>query len=123
MDNDKIEILNELRDEVHAAAVARGFYDRPKELGTQLMLITSELGEALEADRKMRWADAQSYYEAGETPEAFKEFMKDTVEDEVADALIRILDFCGDKKINIALHVTEKLRYNETREKRHGKSY
>lgn len=115
--------LNELRDEIHAAAVARGFYEKPKELGTQLMLIVSELGEALEADRKNKWADLGAYREDGQTIEAFREHVKDTVEDEIADTLIRTLDLCGALGIDIETHVREKLKYNETREKRHGKRY
>lgn len=115
--------LNELRDEIHKAAVDRGFYEEQKELGTLLMLIVGELGEALEADRKMRWADLKAYQEAGKTPEAFREFVKDTVEDEIADTFIRTLDLCGALGIDIEAHVREKLKYNETREKRHGKRY
>lgn len=115
--------LNALRDFCHGEAVARGFYDSPKEKGTSLMLIVSELGEALEADRKGRYADMVSYAEADATPEAFKAYVKDTVEDEMADTLIRILDFCGAEGIDIAGHVYEKLRYNQTRGVRHGKKY
>lgn len=87
------------------------------------MLIVSELGEALEADRKGRRADMVSYAEADSTPEAFKAYVKDTFEDEMADTIIRIFDFCGAEKIDLAGHVYEKLRYNQTREKRHGKAY
>jgi len=45
----------ELKDYVekcHATAREKGFWDTKRELGTMLMLIVSELGEALEADRK-----------------------------------------------------------------------
>ena len=44
--------LNELAKTIHNDAAARGFYDRPPEFGTNLMLVVSELSEALEADRK-----------------------------------------------------------------------
>lgn len=46
--------------------------------------------------------------------------MKDTFEDEIADALIRILDMCGHMDIDIAKHVYQKLLYNRTRGYKHG---
>lgn len=44
--------LNQLRDEIHETAKKKGFYDEPREFGTLLMLIVSELSEALEAHRR-----------------------------------------------------------------------
>jgi hypothetical protein len=45
------------------------------------------------------------------------------MEDEVADAIIRLLDFCGARGIDIDWHIKNKLRYNATREHKHGKKY
>ena len=42
--------LNELAKRIHQDNVERGFYDEKRELGTLLMLIVSEVSEALEAD-------------------------------------------------------------------------
>ena len=44
--------LNELSKKIHQDNVERGFYDEQREVGTNLMLVVSELGEAIEADRK-----------------------------------------------------------------------
>ena len=54
---------------------------------------------------------------------AFKNNIKDSYEDEIADAVIRLLDHCGYRGIDIDWHINQKLKYNRTREKRHGKVY
>ena len=56
-----MKFLNQLRDEIHANAKEKGFYDNPKEIGTLLMLVVSELAEALEADRAGRFCDFFEY--------------------------------------------------------------
>jgi NTP pyrophosphatase (non-canonical NTP hydrolase) len=53
----------------------------------------------------------------------FQAHVKDSFEDELADALIRILDMCGGLGIDIQRHVEEKLHYNATRERLYGKNY
>ncbi len=111
--------LNELAADIHDDNVERGFYEKPRETGTELMLIVSELSEALEAFRKDRFVDKDDL--KGEfDKDKFKEKVKDTFEDELADALIRILDMCGNKGIDIREHVYQKLMYNRTRGYKHG---
>lgn len=119
--------LTEYAKDIHQANVSKGFYEKPVEVGTHLMLITSELAEALEADRHHISADVSTYEEniLNGLPfkEAFKLSIKDSYEDEIADAIIRLLDHCGYRGIDIDFHVREKLKYNKTREHRHGKKY
>jgi NTP pyrophosphatase (non-canonical NTP hydrolase) len=119
--------LTEFSKKVHQDNVDKGFYDTEVSIGTQLMLITSELAEALEADRHRITANKFSFSEefssTGNFKSAFKNHIKDSYEDEIADALIRILDHCGYKGIDIEWHVQQKLKYNRTRENRHGKVY
>ncbi len=111
--------LNELAENIHKDNVDRGFYDEPRETGTILMLIVSELSEALEAYRKDKFVDKNDL-EGEFDKDKFKEKVKDTFEDEIADALIRILDMCGHMDIDIAKHVYQKLLYNRTRGYKHG---
>lgn len=111
--------LNELAESIHKDNVDRGFYDEPRETGTMLMLIVSELSEALEAYRKDKFVDKNDL-EGEFDKDKFKEKVKDTFEDEIADALIRILDMCGHMDIDIAKHVYQKLLYNRTRGYKHG---
>jgi NTP pyrophosphatase (non-canonical NTP hydrolase) len=55
--------------------------------------------------------------------EHFEALIKDTVEDELADVIIRALDLCGHLGIDIEKHVELKMQYNKSREYKHGKNY
>jgi NTP pyrophosphatase (non-canonical NTP hydrolase) len=126
------ENFNKIRDSIYEANKAKGFHEETRSLGEELMLITGELAKCLEADRKNRKANAVDYRynetNIGEEfpkvqPLVFEECIKDSVEDEIADAMIRIFDLCGAKGVDIAFHVEEKLKYNKTRKYKHGKEY
>lgn len=78
--------LSELAKEINDIAIEKGFWPEKRNKGEQVMLIVSELSEATEADRKGLWWK--------NTPkEAWGANMRNTVEDEIADTAIRILDF------------------------------
>ena len=143
--------LNELRDIVYENALDKGFNDdayyandytsNDKELqngikhaffAQKIALVHTELSEATEADRKNRRADlagleSDIIFNSDHMPEAFIEsfetLVKDTLEDELADALIRILDIAGAYQIDIKSHVEYKIKYNNTRIHKHGKLY
>ena len=91
------------------------------------MLVTSELGEALEAHRKGRFAEFEQAETnvrlGGEWGANFKAHIKDTFEDEIADAVIRLLDLSAGLGIDLEKHINAKVRYNESRPKLHGKLY
>ena len=93
-----------------------------------IALIQSELSEALEADRKSNRASVARFFKAmnedGQPFEqAFKVHIKDTVEDELADAMIRIFDLCGYLNIDLQRHISLKMMYNAGRPRLHGKEY
>lgn len=128
--------LNEICKEHHEQMKAKGFHDEPMQLGTALMLVVSELGEALEADRQMRYANIPMFEKRAEVPEEtppivrdfvfeneFEGLIKDTVEDEIADTFLRLFDLCGEMGIDIDKHIELKRRYNKTRQYMHGKAY
>jgi NTP pyrophosphatase (non-canonical NTP hydrolase) len=74
-----------------------------KELaGTKICLMHSELSEALEGLRKGKQDDHLPHRKAEEV--------------ELADAIIRILDYCGWRGFDIAGALAEKLAYNATRQ-------
>jgi hypothetical protein len=111
--------------EARQNAVNKGFGD-PVEVGTRLMLITSELAEALEAHRsdKFRLTDVQKLHveallEAGRFDE-FKQRYKEYFGFEMADALIRILEGSEAMNFDIEWYVKMKMKYNTTREQKHG---
>lgn len=126
--------ISTLSQQIHQANRDKGFYDEPREVGTCLMLIVSEVAEALEADRNGRyanlslldemeregygWHNSQISFES-----SFRSDVKDSHEDEVADAIIRLLDYAGSRNMDIGKHIRHKLSYNSTRPHKHGKKY
>ncbi len=91
------------------------------------MLVVSELSEALEAHRKDRFANweqfRQDIMDGVEKDDAFRNNIKDTFEDEIADAMIRLFDLSGALGISIEDHIMAKLKYNRNRPHKHGKKY
>lgn len=99
--------LNKLRDEAFETAKAHGWHDKELSDETYLMLIITEIAEAVQADRKGKHADAGLFNADVETLDMaddydrdvwkrdFEIYIKNTVEDELADTVIRILDLAG----------------------------
>lgn len=119
--------LNELSKEIHRNAKSKGFYDQTFNIGEKLMLVVSEISEALEADRYDKRCRSSIAVKESDTWEefeaAFEALVKDTVEDELADAIIRILDLAGYLEIDIDWHVRNKMKYNSRWQHLHGKKY
>lgn len=94
------EELNALKDRAYKCAVEHGFHEEEKSDAFYLGLVMSEAGEAINADRKGRHADIKGFEENFEIlpfEVIFKGHIKDSVEDEIADIVIRLLDFAGMK--------------------------
>ena len=96
------DVLNRYAKDCHQRAVAKGFWDEPHSVGHYLMLAFGELHEAIEADRLGKWAkldhdtiDTLQRIEGAPYAQTFLREVKDTVEDEIADAVIRLLDLLG----------------------------
>jgi NTP pyrophosphatase (non-canonical NTP hydrolase) len=129
MDKKLFENLNELSQEIHKDQVAKGFYDNQREDGTLLMLINSELCESMEALRHDKYSNIKQfeyYYKHSEDIDfktLFENNIKDTHEDEIADAFIRLLDYAAYKNIDLAWHANQKLKYNALRPHKHDKKF
>ena len=98
--------LNAYRDQAYKIACEHGFHEEELSIEHLKCLIVSELMEAVEADRKSNNADMDAFdkYEGLISfDENFERHVKDTVEDELADACIRIFDLAGYKNIDIDL--------------------
>ena len=110
--------LNELRDRAYKTACDHGFHDEELSNEHCLCLVISELMEAVEADRKGKRANVDWYNKkiansricqglVPGTPKeigfevAYNETIKGSIEEELADAVIRLLDLCGLRKIDI----------------------
>ena len=123
--------ITELSKSIHSDNVTKGFYDNPMDDLSKLMLVVSEVSEAAEAIRTGKFAQVDKFLAvvgdesvdvSAETfSNVFLETMKDTHEDEIADAIIRLLDYAGYKKMEIGLHILAKLTYNKSRPYMHGK--
>lgn len=126
--------LNEYRDKIHENAVAHGWWDEERSFGDIVALCHSELSEALEeyrSGRPMEWnkcAVSDNACEPGKyhyTVHCCKgcgnrQEKPEGIAVEMADCIIRILDWCGKEGVDIDRIVQEKMAYNETREYRHG---
>ncbi len=75
---------------VHSGNVKKGFYDEPVHFYRVKNLIVSELMEADESMRKNRVTCPK-----GVTVDQYDELVKGTVQEEMADVLIRIMDAIG----------------------------
>lgn len=123
--------LNDSAKQIYQNNKDKGFWENERNVGELLMLVVSELGEAMESHRKGKFASRDFFYreleanpEHSDTPElSFKHHVKDTFEDEIADAIIRLLDLSAGLEIDIEWHIQKKIEYNKTREKLHGKKY
>jgi len=96
------DVLNRYAKDCHDRSVAKGFWDGTHTVGHYLMLAFGELHEAIEADRIGKWAkldhdtiDTLQRIEGAPYAQEFLRLVKDTVEDELADAVIRLLDLLG----------------------------
>lgn len=106
-----------LTEYCHGIASEMGWWDKPRETGTLLMLCVSELAEAMEGDRKGLADDHLPH--------------RSMLEVELADCLIRIFDMAGALDLDVAGALAEKLAYNtrradhqkEHRESEGGKAY
>lgn len=99
-----IRRIKEFTERAYRTACEHGFHDKELPVEHLMMLVVSEIGEMVEADRKNRHAvyDAVEYgdkhpedVESDYFERCFKRDVKDTVEDELADVTIRLFDLCG----------------------------
>lgn len=109
--------INDLTDLCFERAVQAGWEDSPREFGTMIALIHSELSEALEGDRKGLQDDHLPHRPMAEV--------------ELADAVIRICNLAGREGYDLGGAIMEKLEYNlkrtdhkkEVRQQDGGKKY
>ncbi|MDD3374780.1 MAG: nucleotide pyrophosphohydrolase [Candidatus Omnitrophica bacterium] len=92
--------LDQLTTLCHDTAVEKGFWDQERNIGEALMLVVTELAEAMESYRI-------------EDQDNFKV--------EIADTFIRLFDLCGGLGIDIAEEIEKKSEKNKKRPYKHGK--
>lgn len=117
-----IQINNELRDRAYQCACKHGFHDKEYSDAHFMMLIITDISEAVNADRKGKRAnkeyieeeltnlESKGYFAIG-----FDYLIKGSTEEELADVVIRCLDYAGLNKINIEDRII--LSYTVTKKK------
>ncbi|MCX7858389.1 MAG: hypothetical protein N2513_10515 [Deltaproteobacteria bacterium] len=126
--------LNDMAKEVHQNAVEHGWWEKDIHFGSLVALMHSELSEALEEFRNHKpnvyykcgyCTEGGCYFDDINKPpcgeEAEKAYIKpEGIAIELADCIIRILDYCGKENIDIEEAIRIKHEYNKTRPYRHG---
>lgn len=89
---------NQYKELAHSNAVEKGFWEVQHSYEHSIMLVISEVCEAVEAYRNNHKSDYDAFQrdnELLELQESFKKNIKNTVEDEIADIYIRLFDYAG----------------------------
>lgn len=103
-----VQVVDLLKVTAHQIANERGWWDNPRSDGEVVALMHSELSEALEYMRK--GFDAPD--------DKIPEFTG--VEAELADTIIRILDYAEWRNLRLGEAIIAKMEFNRTRPYKHG---
>ena len=134
-------MLNELRNEIHELAKSKGWWDEDRSFGDIVALCHSELSEAFEEYRNgcnlyycdgykgnLACTEEHDRLDNGVCLECLSlkanartyKTKPEGIAIELADCIIRILDYCGKEDINIDEAIRIKHEYNKIRPHRHG---
>lgn len=89
---------NELSKKAHANAIKHGFWEEKMSNEHCLMLVITEIAELVEAHRKEDYAYVDAFEKHSESvsfDENFERHIKNSVQDELADTVIRLFDLAG----------------------------
>lgn len=101
--------INEMAQKAYSNSKAHGFWESDRNKGEMLALIHSEVSECLEGVRKNRMDD--------HLPDVTMEAA------ELADIMIRVGDYAHGFGIDLEAVIIAKMKYNESRPYKHGKTF
>lgn len=92
------QLLKQFMTKAYENAKAKGFYKPDLDINQALMLIITEMGEAIQASRHNRHGSIEgynTYLEVSDEHVAYEESLEGTVESEFADITLRIISLLG----------------------------
>jgi NTP pyrophosphatase (non-canonical NTP hydrolase) len=98
--------ISKLVEICYANAKEKGFWDASQNIAEKIMLVVTELAEGVEAYRHGKVSSS-----------------KDSLAEELSDAIIRICDIAGYLKIDLEKEILDKIEYNRSRPYLHGKKF
>lgn len=104
--------LEKIVREVHACAVEHGWWDKDRSVAEILLNINGEVLELWESYRK---GDLFAACDKDTEPRQLS-----VIEEELADIIIRVMDFAAHHSINLSQAIAIKHNYNRARPYRHG---
>lgn len=107
-----VDAWNGIAMKHYLAMVDKGFWDKGRNNGELIALMHAELSEALEATRELG---------GPHNSEHIPEFTG--LEEEMADLVLRVMDFCVARGVDLPAALIAKMRFNATRPQRHGKAF
>lgn len=120
---------SDIFDEIEIERLKMAFFNE------KISLISSELGEATESmrigkycrlnDDELNLIVGLKEEDMGDTKYvgSYITHIKDTFQDEIADAFIRLMDLCYKMNIDIEKFILMKMEYNKYRDPKHGKRF
>lgn len=134
--------MKELQQKIHTWAIQKGHWDdietileqvttddrdtvKGMVIAQKLALIHSEVTEILGGHRKDKWAKKKEYEnDENWVPKiSYEEYIKDSVEAEIAGTIIRLLDLAEYLGVDTQWYIDKEMEYNETRPYKHNKKY